>query len=52
MFDNPILGSIFSGYLFCVDTLPKEKEQKLSAYNYGDGKRYQLWYFSENEVTT
>jgi len=50
IFDIPQLREIFTGHLICVDTDNDLKTQKMTANNYGDDKRFELWYFSASEV--
>ena len=50
LFNLSILRSIFSGTLVVLDN-DGVIDNKMSASNYGDNKRYQLVYFTEEELT-
>lgn len=45
---NP--AKLFTGHVICIDTLPQTSYNALDLDNYGQGKRYQLWYFTEQEL--
>lgn len=42
--------TIFTGSIFCVDTIDDNTDSVLDLDNFGQGKRYQLWYFTREEL--
>ena len=49
------LDDYYSGEIICVDTSPERDENRdlvegLTLSNFGDGRRYQLVYFTEQEI--
>ena len=49
VFSLSTLRSIFTGTLVVLDN-DGVIDNQMTAYNYGDGKRYQLVYLTEDEV--
>lgn len=43
---------IFSGQVICIDTEPNSTYEKLDLDNFGQNKRFQLWYLTLSEMTT
>jgi hypothetical protein len=41
---------LFSGVFICVDTDVDSENEVITRDNFGQGKRYQIWYFTETDI--
>ena len=44
-------GRFLNGVLFCVDTDADNPSEDIMLNNFGQGKRFQLWYMTEQDFT-
>ncbi len=50
LFGSYGLSGVFKGKVFCVDTSPITGDNFITMDNFGEGRRYQLLYFSPEEL--
>ena len=50
MFKLSLDPPLFTGTVYCVDTELDPANNFINLDNFGQGKRYQLWYFSKEEL--
>lgn len=43
-------SSLFTGSIFCVDTEENTADLVINLDNFGQDKRFQLWYFTQDEL--
>ena len=48
---NPT-GDFLGGLLACVDTDPENPSEDIDINNFGQGKRFQLWFFVEEDFNS
>jgi hypothetical protein len=51
MFKRNPTGKFLNGSLFCVDTDEENPSEDIQLGNFGQGKRFQLWYMTSQDFT-